>query len=356
MVEHRVAARMFSLNDYEVYAGTTKSEWEVIVAQQNTLKPVKLDASELEASDLECDICRIPFGCADDDGILPEQPVALPCNHVFGQNCISSWIAIGRRPVPVQVPRFRAVGPDSFDDLLLHPPPEVPRTTAFSCPKCRKRHTIPVVEKQIAQEKAMAVKARLHFWDRAYDRLGIHRSPEEEASREDLQRFVEMTPTEFVSGDRMRSYDLRAQVSALRFAVRRAHSDLTPVQSQLRDALFNLACFGIDETPAEYHDEWYEDRPIPIWCWQFDKIQRGCDPSYDWSMGEFRDRFLADWAQQRLGPWRRTLMAEVEVIPWEYRPSEQLQRVDQWDDYDPVYRATIISNNDGSVELITAFI
>lgn len=347
MVEHRAAANMFSLNNNEVYAGTTRSEWEVIVFQQDTLKPVKLEAGEHE-----CDICRKPFGFADDDGIISEQAVALPCSHVFGQDCISSWIANGRGHISDQVPQFRVVGPDSFDDLLLQST-RVPRTTEFSCPKCRRRHTVPVEGERTRQEQAAAIKARLRFWDCAYERLDIRRSPEEDASREDLQRFVDKTPMEVVSSDRMRSYELRAQVSAMRFALRRARSDLTPAQSYLRDALFNVACFGMDDTPAEYRDEWYEDRPIPIWCWQFDRIQRGLYPSYDSTMGQqFCDRFLANWARQRLGPWRRTLMAELEDNPWVYQPRVRNQEVHLPDDYDPVYDATIISNDDGNDVLI----
>lgn len=314
----RVApANMFTLTSDEAYAGTSRSEWEAIVQELDFLKPVKLE--DIKPEDQECDICQESFGSADDCN-SPEKPVSLPCGHIFGKDCLSEWIAVGRERdshqnenqnvgQARQLSRINSsVGPSSFNDLLQHSPVAL-RTDGFTCPKCRQGLAIPR-----SGEHAPAIEARLQFWDLAYGKLGILRSVEEEASRQDLWRFVRKMKMEqaTVSSDRMRSFQLRAQVSAMRFAMRRAWSNLTPVQCHLRDALFNFACFGVDHTPKEYSAEWYEDRPIPAWCWQFDRIERGMNPSYDWRRGEeYCHRFFSDLQQQTLGRWRRTLFSEL---------------------------------------------
>lgn len=308
---------MFTLASDEAYAGTSRSEWEAVVQELEFLKPVKLE--DIKPEDQECDICRESFGAADDYS-SPEKPVSLPCGHIFGKDCLSDWIAVGRERDSHQyedqnVGQARqlsiinsSVGPNNFYDLL--PQPQVVlKTDGFTCPKCRKSLAIPR-----SAVHAPAIEARLQFWDLAYEKLGILRSVEEEANRQDLWRFVLKMKTEqaTVSREQMRSLQLRAQVSAMRFAMRRARWNLTPVQCYLRDALFNLACYGVDHTPREYRAEWYEDRPIPAWCWQFDRIERGMNPRYDWRRGEeYCYRFFSDLQQQTLGRWRRTLFAET---------------------------------------------
>lgn len=314
------SANQFVLGDDEVYAGTSRSEWEDVVKQLDFLKAVKLD--DIEPDNQECDICRESFGSAVDDQ-SPEKPVSLPCGHIFGNRCISGWMTAGRRRDSgehnheggEQVRGFsrtavyQSPGPNSVADLL--PAWEIFRQTEkFTCPKCRQEFTVPILEDQ-----AVAIDARLQFWDRAYERLGIQRSDDEEASRSELWRFVEQMradPAYRASRGQMRSASLRAQVSAMRFALRRANWDLTPVQQHLRDGMFNLGCFGLGGHSETYCAASYEDRPIPIWCWQFDRVERGMCPTYNWTDGqEHCSRFLADWQRQTLGPWRRALFADL---------------------------------------------
>lgn len=315
------SANMFVLDDDEVYAGTSWSEWEDVVDQLDFLKAVKLD--DIEPDNQQCDICRESFGSAVDDQ-RPEKPVSLPCGHIFGDHCLSGWMTAGRRRDSGEQDHeggeraggsFRMVvyhspGPNNIADLL--PASAILRQTEnFACPKCRQGFTIPILE-----DLAVAIDARLQFWDQAYEKLGIQRSDDEEASRSKLWRFVEQMraaePEHWDNQSRMRSAILRAQVSAMRFALRRAHWDLTPVEQHLRDGMFNLGCFGLDASPEAYCAASYEDGPIPIWCWQFDRVERGRVPTYGWNQGqEHRNRFLAGWKRQRIGRWRRKLFAEL---------------------------------------------
>lgn len=286
----RVApANMFTLHYDEVYAGTPSSEWEVVVNHLELLKLVRLE--DIEPENQECDICRESFRSSD-NGTSSEKPVSLPCRHIFGKNCILDWIAVSRRrdfnrPIPVG---------NSSVGLL----------TAFSCPKCRKTFTI-----EISGELTAAIEARLRLWDLAYQKLGIIRSVEEEEDRQDLWRFVEELKLMEVSWNGPRSLlDLRAQVSGLRFALQQLRWDLTPVQLHLRDAFFNLACYGVNDVPEEYCAESYEDRTIPTWCQRFARTMRGHNPNLSQNLCEFFD----NWEQQRIGPWRRSLFEITEDI------------------------------------------
>lgn len=309
---------MFTLAHDEAYAGTSKAEWEAIACQLEFMKPVELD--DIESNNQQCDICRESFGPSD-NGASREKPVSLPCGHIFGNDCLWSWIVVGiggvfREDVDIvdqeqlleTVEKHVSVGLSNYDDLL-EKEGYWSRTAAFTCPKCRERFTV------ILSGEAPEIEARLRFWDHAYEKLGIVRSVEEEMCRRDLWQLVEnmnLGPKRDDLGQ-IPSFKLRAQVSVMRFALRRAQWDLSPVQCYLRDALFNLGCYEANDASEEYCADSYENRPLPIWCWQFDRIERGMNPCYDESRGESYCDRVKDWQQQqRLGPWRRELFAQLE--------------------------------------------
>lgn len=61
----------------------------------------------------------------------------------------------------------------------------------------------------------------------------------------------------------------------MRFAMQRGRWNLTPEQCYLRDALFNLGCYGVNDPSEEYSAEAYEDRQnLPLWCWQFELFEQ----------------------------------------------------------------------------------
>lgn len=305
----RVApANLFLLNDDEAYAGVSTSEWEVIAhLHLGFLKPVKLD--DMEPKNQKCDICWESFGSSN-ECTNREQPVSLPCGHIFGKDCISDWIGIKRDDVEVSFEEEIDYS-DNFPDLL--PRSVASPRTHFVCPKCRKTGTI-----LILGEQAPEVEARLQFWDRAYQVLGVVRSVKEEECRQDLLRFVERMKTEQkeLSWDQTEKFDVRARLSAIQFALRRARRDLNPLQRYLRDAFFTLGCTGVDDymvlNAHEFCIESYEDESIPSWCWQFDRWERGLNARFSLNDGIKRfERFFEKWSQQRLGPWRRELFAEI---------------------------------------------
>lgn len=272
---------MFLLHHDGLYAGTSISEWKEISSFVEILNPVKLD--DIEPQNQECDICRESFDPSD-DGISGEKPISLPCGHIFGKDCISGWIA--RNAVP------------SVE-------------TVFTCPKCREEFTMLGEESyNNIERQAGKIEARLRFWDLVYERLGIVRSAEEEECRKFLWQFIHQQKSEQTKEkwDIWRPwFDFLAQQSGLRFALQHRQLDVTPVQRDLCDAIFNLACYGVNDASEGYCAESYEDRLIPRWCWQFEQISHQHSPSF-----YLFERLQRDGRQPRIGPWRRALFKRKE--------------------------------------------
>ncbi|MCJ1467651.1 hypothetical protein MMC07_006276 [Pseudocyphellaria aurata] len=363
------ANRFVSLDEDEAYAGTSYAEWQLMVKQMENVKPLKIE--DLEPDNRDCDICRQSFGHSDDREISEEPIQLLSCGHVFGHTCIFTWLAsfmpggswspwlptdaywpyeseeeflvhdeeqfreaVAHATVEDASIAFQEDGqrrPDWRDylnwssddgsDLLPVPGrPPLTRLRHGSCPKCRG-----VVEIQRHGALGVMIEARVRFWDRLYEKLGISRSAKEEHSRNDLLRYVQMVqmPPIVIKPEHMRSFTLHAQVSAMRFALRRGTRNLDSLQSYLRDAIFNLGCYGLHED--EYDPSSYEDRRVPLWCYQVDRIERGLSPvivdsswdnvcSYiDDQKGllEYSRAFNRELEQLVSGPWRRTLFAEA---------------------------------------------
>ncbi|MCJ1425142.1 hypothetical protein MMC29_003030 [Sticta canariensis] len=351
-----------SLDEDEAYAGTSHSEWQSMIKQMENLIPLKLE--DIESENGDCEICYEPLGL--------EEPIKLlACGHVFGQICLYRWLAefmpsgkwwdwkasdaywphpseevfgvfdenefheaiihTNVRDVSIA---YREDGrlrrdwrdylnwsSDNNEDLMptlgLWPSNDVHHAT---CPKCRNEFSI-----LRYGEVGMRIEARLRFWDLMYEKLGLSRSAKEEQSRNDILRYIKMVqvPRTEIKLEHMRQFTLQAQVSAMRFALRRGNRELDPLQSDLRDAIFNLACYGLHD--GEYCAISYENRRIPLWCYQVDRIERGLSPAVlgvmQWSygvgkrpstdIGRYSEKFFLELQQQVSGPWRRTLFAEV---------------------------------------------
>lgn len=376
--------KILSRKRHETYADTSRFQWEWIINQLSNFIPLKLE--DLEPERRNCEICFEPLGRS-------EEPVKLlSCGHVFGHVCLYYWVArfmpegkwcnwepsdaywpylseeafrinddyevrecIRRTTIGDISTAFRdgELRPDwrtllnwssdSVDDLM-------PRTcdvpgeavNEITCPKCRDTFSITTTGLI-----GVRMEARLHFWDTLYEKLGISRSEEEEQCRTDLMRYVEMTrvPTDIKTED-VRSYTLQAQVSAVRFALRRGKEDLDPLQTYLREGIFNLGCYGLYE--GKYDPTSYEDREIPIWCFQIDRIERGLSPIIAPVMDSppeseshlnylelFRnaERFHRELKGQVFGPWRRALFAErggdSDGCQWENTPSRMTELTEQ---------------------------
>ena len=64
----------------------------------DTLKRIPMEAVWKGEVENECGICRFEYKApaaqhlenADD---IPEQPIALPCNHTFGESCLKKWLS-----------------------------------------------------------------------------------------------------------------------------------------------------------------------------------------------------------------------------------------------------------------------
>lgn len=73
------------LDGDEAYAGTTYSEWLLMVSQTENFKSLKIE--DIEPENRVCEICFEPLGPS-------EEPIQiLSCGHVFGHVCLSNWLA-----------------------------------------------------------------------------------------------------------------------------------------------------------------------------------------------------------------------------------------------------------------------
>ena len=176
------------------------------------------------------------------------------------------------------------------------------------------------------------IKARVLFWDDLYEKLGISRSAKEEQSRTDLLRYVEMVeqPSRTSTPKQMRRYTVQAQASAMRFALRRGNRDLDPLQTYLRDAIFNLGCYGLRE--GEYDAKSYENRRVPVWCYKIDRLERRQTTARNWNTPSWD--FYRSLNNQISGPWRRKLFAEVGGDESQWSDREQESDDDDDDDYE----------------------
>ncbi|MCJ1267496.1 hypothetical protein MMC22_007381 [Lobaria immixta] len=354
----------------EAYAGTSSAEWRLLVTQIENFKPLTVE--DIEPENRACEICFEHYGPSD-DGKPSEVPIQiLSCGHVFGHTCIFNWLAgfipMGKwwnwvAPKGDFWRSFREIDEDEYHEAVIHTNvndlsiafqddgklrPDwrdylnwdsnndfldlMPmRLRPFSihdasCPKCRGH--LYLVRSGVMGVK---IKARLQFWDRLYEKLGISRSPKEEQSRTDLLKYVQMAdaPEIEIAPEYMRPFTLQAQVTAMRFALRRGNRDLDPLQTYLRDAIFNLGCYGLHE--GEYYAISYENRRVPMWCYKVGRIERGLSPrcgrimtweyafdtmhmvkfSSEWEMVEYSREWYRVWKQQISGPWRKNLFAEV---------------------------------------------
>lgn len=349
-----------SLDEDEAYAATSYSDWQRIVKQMEHFKSVKIE--DIEPENRVCSICFDPFGHSDDG--KPEEPIQLlSCGHVLGHVCLSNWLATfmanGKwcgclasdyywcfvSDASFQVHdenEFREATRDTNvndmstvfpgDDqlirrdwgnyLIFNPRngEDLMRGSSFpfgtykaSCPLCRNEFSI----KRCGLTGGI-IEARLRFWDRLYEKLGISRSEKEEQSRTDLLRYVQMVrePNKDITPEHMRSFALQAQMTTMRFALSRGKRDLDPQQAYLRDALFNLGCYGLHE--GEYSATSYETRKVPLWCFLMDRVARHRLPIFTADsksetdparLAKVRIDFHKKLKQQVSGPWRRALYA-----------------------------------------------
>lgn len=355
-----------SLDPDETYAGSTFGEWLAIAEQVRNFKPLKIE--DLKPQERVCEICFEPFGPSD-DGSPSEEPIRLQtCGHVFGHVCLYSWLAtfasngkwwnwldsdafwpydneeafwkndeiefeeaVAFSDVDNVSIAFQEDGrrrrdwrdrlnwrSDHNDDLMLAPwPQHTHELVHASCPKCRGHILIPK-----CGVPGWILEARLRFWDRLYEKLGVFRSVQEERHRSDFVRYLQMVqqPKIDMETQHIRLYTVQAQAAAMRFALRRGNRSLDWEQTHLRDAIFNLGCYGLPE--GEYSAASYETRRVPFWCYQVDRMERGLSARVahvadleghmtDAELTNYSLDFYRQLSKEVSGPWRRALFEQV---------------------------------------------
>ena len=210
------------VNPNITYADTSVETWWIIEFFLKELRPVEI--ADLEPEDRNCSICsegyKIDFHCA----------VRLPCNHCFGESCITKWLTpidpwskVGR----VFAPFYLGVN---------------------SCPMCRQVlfpwhpfiDTLPQIE------------MRIKVWDWAYADAGIALSEREYQAREGLLRYIdgcsahgldEYYPSEVVRPEsewQADEYHARTRFCTV-VSNLGGRRDLTPIQRQLTRRLERIS-------------------------------------------------------------------------------------------------------------------
>lgn len=209
--------------DGQTYANTATETWQLLKFFLDEIIPV--DDGDQAPEKGKCPICTEDFTTTG------HQAVRLPCNHVFGQRCIETWLS----------PASAWSGRDA-------PEWEGLRFGANTCPMCR-RVCFP---EQRGVDFLSDIEARIQIWDLAYAHVGIALSDRECRARDDILRFLnayyfprmnqyfpELTP----------SASLHLPSVSLWWACTKLHhfshllqnEELTPVQEQLRHGLEQVA-------------------------------------------------------------------------------------------------------------------
>ncbi|MCJ1467439.1 hypothetical protein MMC07_006064 [Pseudocyphellaria aurata] len=223
--------------DY-TYAFTNLDTWVAIRFILEKLLYVDMDDIELE--DRQCSICTSEF-----KGSHPA--VSLPCGHVFGLECIESWL----RPYP-----SLTINEGLDLDMPLG---------ANTCPLCREVFFPP----HTVSDTLHDIEARIAFWDLAYAHVGIELTDLESDAREDLRTYINtcyarrLISTTIVSTYSPSGYIWWLHRALLRFCddLKRNGEPLLPVQEHLRRRLEEIAILGLDRDHSIYGLRyWRNDR------------------------------------------------------------------------------------------------
>ncbi|MCJ1425987.1 hypothetical protein MMC29_003888 [Sticta canariensis] len=199
------------------YADTSSETWRIIRFFLEELRPVEI--AGLEPEDRSCPIC------AEDYKIDFHRPVRLPCNHCYGESCITKWLS------PF-IPWSKYAGLTK-KILQNHP-------GANTCPSCRQVF----FPRQQAIDCLPQIELRIKFWDWAYAQAGIALSEREHQAREGLLRYIdgcsargldEYYPSELVRpGSESRKFPPWALFRFLKTVTAlNSRRNLTPIQKQL---------------------------------------------------------------------------------------------------------------------------
>ena len=201
------------------YADTSNETWQVVSFFLEELRPV--DTADLGSEDRKCPIC------AEDYTAGFHRAVRLPCNHCFGEQCITKWLTPFIPWDPTAGLTRRITG--------NHP-------GANTCPICRHVFFPP----QEAVDCLPEMDTRIKLWDWAYAHAEIALSTRQRRAREGLLRYLDgyfaRGTDEYYPSDAARSanepwahYRFVMHAENLRFM------SLPPVQTHLKWRLLNLA-------------------------------------------------------------------------------------------------------------------
>lgn len=207
------------IDDTIAFADTSTETLQIVKFFLDDLRPV--DIAGLESEDRKCVIC------AEDYTTDSHRAVRLPCNHCFGEQCITKWLSpfIPWRPAAGLTRRMTENHPG-----------------ANTCPNCR--HVF--FPAQVAVDCLPEMEMRIKLWDWAYLEAEIAISVRQNRARECLVRYIDgyfaRGLDEYYPSDAARSaYEPWARYRLTMFAGVLRFLSLTPIQTILKRRLLKIA-------------------------------------------------------------------------------------------------------------------
>ncbi|MCJ1467437.1 hypothetical protein MMC07_006062 [Pseudocyphellaria aurata] len=197
-----------------------------------------VNMANMEPEDRQCSICMTELA-------KDHRAVSLPCSHVFGLECIESWL----RPYPSLTIN---------EGLELDTP-----LGAKTCPICREVFFPP----HIVSDTLHLIEARIAFWDLAYAHVGIALTDTENEARAGLLYYVTSCHCRgLISNVILDTYSPSRYIwwlheALLRFCndLKRYGNPLTPVQEHLRRRLEEIAILGLDRDHSVHGLRYWRD-------------------------------------------------------------------------------------------------
>lgn len=170
MEESTSESNEFVIPELAGYAWMDIATCEAADFLMTLLEPVEM--KDLDPDDRLCTICQEEFYFSENLK-LSHIPVKTPCGHIFGANCLMTWLET------MYAWSNSDPNPDA-NDLEIRM-----EMSNASCPNCG-REWFP----QQSKDSVEALEHRINFWDVAYASAGVTRTEKEMRCRDHVVQYI----------------------------------------------------------------------------------------------------------------------------------------------------------------------